>query len=113
MTDWRLKIYAYLHDPPDKPLGLRGHAAWGRELARRLVANQPGEEELNRWEVLITRADHLASGADRSGVLPRMPPSLHELRHPLSGQPIDISWVRPDPDAAAVGLKMSSARWQG
>ncbi len=107
MTDWRLKIFAHLHDPPDKPLALGrqgGHEAWGRELVCRLT-EKPSDEGWGRWETLIKRADHLASGADRSGLLQRRPPSLDELRHPLSGQPIDISWARPNPEAAVRALE--------
>lgn len=106
MTEWRLKIFAYLHDPPDKPLALgrdRGHAAWGHDLACRLV-EKPSDQDWSRWKDLIARADRLASGADRSGLLQRRRPSLDELRHPLSGQPIDLSWARPNPEAAARAL---------
>lgn len=89
MHDWRLKIFAYLHDPPDKPfaLGRRGgHAAWGQELAGMLADGpEPG------WATIIQRADWLASGSDRSGMLPALPPSLDDLRHPLSGGRIDLS----------------------
>lgn len=100
VPDWRLKIFAYLHDPPDKPFALGrqgGHAAWGRELAVRLAgAPDPG------WEALIKRADWLASGADRSGMLPEQPPALDDLRHPLSGARIDLSrFGRIGPEARA------------
>jgi CRISPR-associated protein Cmr2 len=97
MTNWRLKIFAYLHDPPDKPLALGrpgGHETWGFELAHRL-AGDPPDGEWGRWQTIIKRADWLASGADRSRLLPRRPPSLDELRHPLSGQRIDLDRVRP------------------
>jgi CRISPR-associated protein Cmr2 len=89
MPDWRLKIFAYLHDPPDKPFALgrgQGHAAWGRELAKRL-AGDPDP----RWDDLIKRADWLASGADRSAMLPEQRATLDDLRHPLSGMGIDLS----------------------
>jgi CRISPR-associated protein Cmr2 len=89
MTDWRFKIFAYLHDPPDKPFALgrdKGHAAWGRELAC-MIADPPDPG----WDELIQQADRLASGADRSIMLPRTKPSLRDLRHPLSGQRVDLS----------------------
>lgn len=95
MVDWRFKIFAYLHDPPDKPLAIQpgarrdgGHAAWGRQLAVKLAGEPaPGGSEVR----LIERADHLASGADRSPMLPSGPPALDDLRHPLSGDRVDLS----------------------
>jgi CRISPR-associated protein Cmr2 len=90
MTNWTLKIHAYLHDPPDKPfaLGRRpGHAAWGGELAKNLT----GTDAAPSWDTVIRRADHLAAGADRSRVLADQPPALDELRHPLSGQAIPLA----------------------
>ncbi|HWP34529.1 MAG TPA: type III-B CRISPR-associated protein Cas10/Cmr2 [Thermodesulfobacteriota bacterium] len=98
MTDWRLKIFAYLHDPPDKPLALGrpgGHAAWGRKLAAVLGA-EPAENERNRWEELVNRADNLAAGADRSALLPRQDVLIDELRHPLSGRAIELDEARLD-----------------
>lgn len=98
MTDWRLKIFAYLHDPPDKPLALgrdEGHAAWGRELAARLGA-APTPEEQDCWEALVARADRLAAGADRSALLPRQEVVIDELRHPLSGRAIELDEARLD-----------------
>lgn len=90
MPDWRLKIFAYLHDPPDKPFALgrdEGHAVWGRELAVRLTGREPDPA----WDDVIERADWLAAGSDRSGMLPRQRPALDDLRHPLSGMRIDLS----------------------
>jgi len=106
MTNWRMKTYAYLHDPPDKPLALGrrgGHAEWGRSLASRLVG-EVSETEWQEWEPVIRLADRIASGAERAAFLPSRRPSLDELRHPLSGQQIDISWIRPDPEAASAAL---------
>lgn len=94
MTNWTLKIHAYLHDPPDKPLALgrgAGHAAWGSELAQLLTGRAPDPA----WHEYISRADHLASGADRTGLLVRDTVALVELRHPLSGQPIDLTRFGP------------------
>jgi CRISPR-associated protein Cmr2 len=98
MTDWRLKIFAYLHDPPDKPLALGrggGHAAWGRELAT-MLGVEPTDVEASRWAALVARADRLAAGADRAGLLPEGPVTLDELRHPLSGEAIDLDEVKLD-----------------
>lgn len=91
---WTFKIHAYLHDPPDKPFALLaerrddhgGHAEWGAELAHRLTGQAPD----SAWKGLISQADHLAAGADRSALLPKVPPQLRMLRHPLSGQEIDL-----------------------
>ena len=102
MTNWTFKIHAYLHDPPDKPLALgrgAGHAAWGAELARLLT----GTGADPAWQQAIAHADHIASGADRTGLLTPDPVSLAELRHPLSGQPIDLGQFGPFGDEARQG----------
>lgn len=107
MTDetvWRLKVHAFLHDPPEKALILfeGGHAACGRELAERLVGPAP-----DGAEAAIRDADHLASAADREAFL-RGAPDLRwsarpMLRHPLSGDEIDLGrwgWIGVEPDTA-------------
>jgi CRISPR-associated protein Cmr2 len=91
---WIFKIHAYLHDPPDKPFALLaerrheegGHADWAATLANCLT----GRSSDPAWAKMITRADHLAAGADRTALLPKVPPQVKVLRHPLSGQPIDL-----------------------
>lgn len=107
MTDeavWRLKVHAFLHDPPEKALILfeGGHAARGRELAERLVGPAPqGAEDA------IKEADHLASAADREKFLGGAPDlrwsNKPVLRHPLSGDAIDLGqwgWIGVEPDKA-------------
>jgi CRISPR-associated protein Cmr2 len=94
-TYWTFKVHAYLHDPPDKPFALLaerreehgGHAEWSAELVSKLTGRLPDA----KWTELIARADHLAAGADRSALLPRVQPQLRMLRHPLSGQAIDLA----------------------
>lgn len=89
-TDWTLKTFAFLHDPPDKPFALarrERHEEWGRELAEKLTGRKWNPE----WERVIRHADRLASGTERSGVFAADPPRLEELRHALSGQKIDLA----------------------
>lgn len=91
---WTFKVHAYLHDPPDKPFALLaerravegGHAEWAAKLATLLTHCKTDPA----WTDVIERADHLAAGADRSALLPKMPPQFKVLCHPLSGQPIDL-----------------------
>jgi CRISPR-associated protein Cmr2 len=107
MTDetiWRLKVHAFLHDPPEKALILfeGGHGARGRELAEQLVGPAP-----EGAEAAIREADHLASAADRETLL-RGAPDLRwsnepVLRHPLSGDEINLGqwgWIGVEPGAA-------------
>lgn len=107
MTDeevWRLKVHAFLHDPPEKALVLfeGGHAARGQELAERLVGPAP-----EGAETAIREADHLASAADREKFLSGAPDlrwsNKPVLRHPLSGDAIDLGqwgWLGVEPDKA-------------
>lgn len=93
-TDWVFKIHAYLHDPPDKPLALarrENHAEWARYLADILA---PGKWD-DSWTSVIANADRLASGADRSGVVKETAVDFRDIRHPLSGQQIDLHQYGP------------------
>ncbi|GBD26339.1 hypothetical protein HRbin30_01671 [bacterium HR30] len=91
---WSLKIHAFLHDPPHKPLALgRGHAQQGASIAIQLS----GTELTEQARQVIEEADHLAAGADRHSWLAgfRVDPRKElQLLHPLQGQPI--------PEAGAV-----------
>lgn len=66
LSKWIGKIFAYLHDPPHKPVVLgKGHAAIGERLAE-AIAGVPASRELLS---VIEQADHWAAGADRSHFL--------------------------------------------
>jgi CRISPR-associated protein Cmr2 len=106
MPDWDLLTTAFLHDPPDKALDIRGHE---RRAARYLEAalGRPADVSLIKQEAGL--ADQLAAVAER---LP-MPTagregeravsvSHHKLRvhHPLGGGSRDITV--PDVDEAAI-----------
>ena len=89
MVDWKFKIYAYLHDPPDKPLvlGRVDHESWGMELADLLCGGNCWDES---WRAPIKRADKITSGADRTTLIGPQEIDFSDLRHPLSGQVIDL-----------------------
>ena len=55
---WREKLAAFLHDPPDKALSLKGHIGRAKEIA--------GEFYVSADEVLVSKADQVASGLDRT-----------------------------------------------
>src|SRR5262249_23711449 len=87
-TDWEDLLLAYLHDPPDKALDIKGHVARARRYVGVVLGRTVQAEEFER------HADHLASAIER---LP-MPtagsegeravgPEKHLLTvvHPLSG----------------------------
>lgn len=65
---WTLKTFAFLHDPPHKPLVLgRDHARIGKDLAGSLCGG--GVQITPEEEAAIQQADRLASGADREEFL--------------------------------------------
>ena len=56
---WKYKLANYLHDPPDKALGIPGHEARSRDLCDLLNLPTPDKNEYQR-------ADQIASGMDRT-----------------------------------------------
>ncbi|MEJ5300474.1 MAG: type III-B CRISPR-associated protein Cas10/Cmr2 [Thermodesulforhabdaceae bacterium] len=56
---WQKKLAAFLHDPPDKVLGLRDHIGRSRELIGELYLTTAEEH-------LIKKADMIAAGLDRA-----------------------------------------------
>jgi CRISPR-associated protein Cmr2 len=98
-TDWKLKIYAFLHDPPHKPLVLgKGHEAIGRQLAEQWA----GALEKGLFEKFVRPADRIASGADRDAALGTAGSRKHwvdakkdlTLVHPMDGT--DLAVRRPE-----------------
>ncbi len=57
-TYWREKLAAFLHDPPDKALDIRGHESRARALREKLFVSADDD--------LVLRADQVASGLDRT-----------------------------------------------
>ncbi len=88
MNRWALKIHAFLHDPPHKPLALgRGHGRQGATIASLITGSAPSEKAKHT----IEQADHLAAGADRHNWLRDLqvnPRDELQLLHPLEGKPI-------------------------
>jgi CRISPR-associated protein Cmr2 len=58
-TDWRDILVAYLHDPPDKAMQIRGHEARARSYLRIALGDDVSEAELK------DRSDPLAAIAER------------------------------------------------
>ncbi len=84
-TNWRDVLIAYLHDPPDKAMQIRGHEPRARKYLRVALGDDVSEAELK------DPSDRLAAIAER---LPAphwetLKVSSHEgefiTRHPLSG----------------------------
>ncbi|GIW43287.1 MAG: hypothetical protein KatS3mg077_0569 [Candidatus Binatia bacterium] len=88
---WFLKIHAFLHDPPHKPLVLgRGHGRQGREIATALAGGDLDDASRR----VVQQADHLASGADRQNWLRDFdinPRKELQLVHPLEGKPVLVA----------------------
>lgn len=92
-ADWRLKLLALLHDPPDKVLGLPGHEDRGLATAERLIGVAPSERDFQ----LVKAADAIASAMDRAAFDKTIKISsdefkrLPQVRHPLSGRPHSLN----------------------
>jgi CRISPR-associated protein Cmr2 len=85
---WALKTVAFLHDPPDKVLGIEGHQKRAKEWLQLLLGREPSDEETNRAK----KADQVASAMDRAAFPYELKVSSEEfrenpaIRHPLSGR---------------------------
>jgi CRISPR-associated protein Cmr2 len=126
-TDWEAVLLAYLHDPPGKALGVRGHELRAAPLASIAL----GHEIDSRTIHADTRTeDQLASLVERAVPLPTagekgeraVGPAEGRLWvvHPLSGQPrvLDTSALAHDSGAEEetlrnllAGLETSRARF--
>lgn len=94
---WLLKLNALLHDPPDKPLDIRGHQGQVRQWAAVLGLTLSRDD--------FKQADWIASAADRlnfpsyqsiGGVDFRQEPYL---THPLAGVRLNLSQGQLLPDS--------------
>jgi CRISPR-associated protein Cmr2 len=61
-TDWGALLLAYLHDPPDKALSIRGHVPRARDNAKIAVGDHASKSVL---EDAVSSADPLASIIER------------------------------------------------
>jgi len=61
-TDWKELLLAYLHDPPDKALSIRGHVPRARDNANIAVGDSVNRQVL---EGAVSQADPLASIIER------------------------------------------------
>jgi CRISPR-associated protein Cmr2 len=93
---WRLKIAAFLHDPPQKAL-LLGRGVGHEAVARELIEAATGAALNGRdWET-AKLADRIAAASDRSGVQPEMETFWSKepiLIHPLSADKLDLGTLR-------------------
>lgn len=61
-TDWDTWLLAYLHDPPDKALSIRGHVPRARDNAKIVIGDHVSKSVL---EEAVSSADPLASMIER------------------------------------------------
>lgn len=101
MNSWKFKLAAWIHDPGEKPwVLLRDRAGHEGGTTRALRSVLFTESELTEMEVVVKKADHWASAADR----PQWPQSLENrfadqvrfhknpvIIHPLTGDSININ----------------------
>jgi len=96
-ADWDQLLLAFLHDPPDKALSIRGHVPRARDSAK--IALGDDQVSRKRIEECVTEADPMAAVVER---LP-MPTAGDEgeravgpqdgclcVIHPLSGTRVDV-----------------------
>jgi CRISPR-associated protein Cmr2 len=87
MTDWKRKLVAFLHDPPQKPRATAAHEDQRQSFLNRLGLDPNAFEEFER------RNDWQAASADRlvfpdhakSGLRVDWKANDYEFRHPLGG----------------------------
>ncbi len=88
--DWKLKLIALLHDPPDKALQIGGHEDRARELLKSALGAAPDQ---GMWQQ-AKHADQIASASDRVN-FPEKQPMVNFRRkpilcHPLAGRRLDL-----------------------
>lgn len=89
---WRVKVTAFLHDPPHKAL-LLGHGVPHEEVARDLVRRALGAGVPDEVWQRVKAADRIVSAADRIDFPGDTEASWWRrpiLRHPLSGSEFDL-----------------------
>ncbi|MCX8108819.1 MAG: type III-B CRISPR-associated protein Cas10/Cmr2 [Verrucomicrobiae bacterium] len=88
-TDWKLKLLAYLHDPPHKPKGIKDHEDQRKSFLLRFGLTDDDDDTAH----LKRTSDWQAAAADRlifpdpkkSGLRVDWEESWLEFRHPLGG----------------------------
>ena len=108
-TDWEDLLQAWLHDPFDKALGIRGHepraaryasAALGREISRRGLHRLAADADRTAAMVERLPAPTAGAGGERAvGVADGL-----RLAHPMSGACVELKPGSVDPDRAVALL---------
>lgn len=96
LVSWMELLLAYLHDPPDKALSIRGHVTRARDAAKIAVGDHVRREEI---EEAVSEADPLAAVVERLP-MPSAGPEGEwtvgpengklQVRHPLSATSRDL-----------------------
>lgn len=106
--NWDDVIQAFLHDPPDKGLGIRGHEVRAREYIQAALGREPNDKTLHQL------ADQLASiservPAPRGEVLAVEPQNnVFTVTHPLAGDQRELSLPRLDRSAVCQEIQAIS-----
>ncbi len=99
VTRWKRKIVAFLHDPPGKALVLRSKSHTPHtqlaEALQQIALGRPADTQEKKW---ATKADHIASAADRVNFPPGATAYWDQVRpgltHPLAAgaqpQPVHL-----------------------
>lgn len=111
-ASWEDLLQAFLHDPPDKALDIRGHEARAARYASTALGEGVDTQTLKR-EASV--ADQLAAIAERlpmptagregERAVGVSPEQTIEIRHPLSGSPLRQSVPRIDEQTVSRSLK--------
>jgi CRISPR-associated protein Cmr2 len=104
--DWNDLLLAYLHDPPDKALDIRGHEKRAERYAQVAMDEPIRRQKLHEW---TQTEDQLASIYERlpmpkAGEGGERAAGPHSdgtvlVSHPLSGRPLELRGCRLDGDA--------------
>lgn len=107
-TDWNDILLAYLHDPPDKALGIKDHVSRAYRYAEAVLNDAVSGDEFTK------HADHVASAVERLS-MPTAGPNGEravgprdqrlEIVHPLSGRRHPLPVGRLDPEQAVAATR--------
>lgn len=105
---WGDMLRAYLHDPPDKALDIRGHVSRARRYASRALGVEMTDSDLKRHEDLLASAiERLPMPSPGDDYRWAVSPENGKLTvgHPLSGVQIEVAVPKLEEDRVAAEIE--------
>lgn len=102
-VDWTDLVLAYLHDPPDKALGIRGHEERASRYASAALKTPVSKDTLHggtrtedQLASIVERLPMPTAGKNGERAVEPSPDGTLEIRHPLSGTPTNLAGCKID-----------------